>query len=170
MNYTLLKEVKETGARTKYKLYGDSGVILKLDLPFSLEIIEDDLALYTTGSYNDPIDVKKMVIFDLASGKVICDKFNKIYPFQDFDGEKRARADIYIKHHNKVITISCIIDIKGNIVSKVIDNKDCIPFEPALLDNHINFIKKSLEEEDNQFKSLLQNEEEKVLKLIRQKR
>ncbi len=169
MHYTLQKEVTERGSRTKYYLYDNDKLILKLDLPFTLKYIADDIVLFTKGSYNDDDSIKKDVLFNLKQGKIINEQFNKIYPFEDYAGTKRAQADIYLKYHKRLITISCFIDIYGNIVSKIIDNKEFIPFEAHLLSKRLTFLYKCLEDEENQFNGLLQNEKEKVTKLILQK-
>ena len=167
--YNLAKEVTEVHSITKYKLYEDEKVLLKLDLPYKLDIIDKDIAVFTMGSYGDDIDKRKDVIFNLEMGKVINDKFNKIYSFKDYNGMRIARADIYVKYKDKIITLSCLIDTLGNILSKVIDDKDLNPFDKSILDKHIEYLYKCLIEEDQYFNNLLKVEEDKVAKLVLQK-
>ena len=152
--YALDREIKDGKARSKYKLYEDDKLILKLDLPFSLEEIGEDIALFKRGGYGDDEEIQRDIIFDLKNGKVICDRFNKIYSFKDYNGKKYALADIYLKNDNRVITISCFIDIMGNIVSKVIDNRELNPFDAIYLDKHIEYLKACLESEEKQFNDL----------------
>lgn len=153
-HYTLDREIKDGKARSKYKLYEDDRLVLKLDLPFSLEEIGPDIALFKKGGYGDDEADQRDIIFDLKNGSVICDRFNKIYTFEDYNGKKYALADIYLKNDNQVITISCFIDPFGNIVSKVIDNKELNPFDATHLDKHIEYLKECLKVDEKQFNDL----------------
>ena len=152
--YGLEREIKDGKARSKYKLYEDDKLILKLDLPFSLEEIGEGIALFKKGCYGDTEEDQKDIIFDLNNGKVICDRFNKIYSFQDYNGKKYALADIYLRNGSRVITLSCYIDIMGNIVSKVIDNRELNPFDAIYLDKHIEYLKECLKVDEKQFSEL----------------
>ncbi len=153
-DYVLEREIKDGKSRSKYKLYDDGKLILNLDLPFSLKMIGPGIALFKKGGYGDDEASQKDIIFDLNNGEVICDRFNKIYDFKDYNGKKFAQADIYLKNGNQVITISCYIDILGNIVSKVIDNRELNPFDAIYLDKHIEYLQKCLKVDEKQFNDL----------------
>ena len=146
--------LRREGSYIVYERYEDGKVITKY-LPIEFNYITEDIINFKKDN--------KIVIYDLNKGKIISNKFNMIYDYQDYNGQKIAKAEIYIRYGNRIITLSCFIDIYGNIVSKVIDNKDLMPFNSELLDNHIKFLRMCLKDEEEQFLNILKNEEQKLL-------